>query len=130
MGAEIGGVDLSRAYTAAERSELTELLLHHKVLFLRGQMLSSFDQVARVAELQEVSVSVLPNLGGDTLFVDTAAALADLSDERREVYRPLTADFHKEHTFPTGALPQRPQATGSPSVRWNTTRHHPSSNLS
>ena len=190
LGAEVTGVDLSRAFTDAERSALTALFLHYKVLFFRSQSLTSGDQVARVAELQaewdivprshqqRLSVSeggvfvhpflpqkagardvwpvrydppatpaarapasgargtgswsrrtqtdtssanvwhsdngfleepssftllharVLPEMGGDTLFADMAAAFADLSDERQEFYRSLTAVFHWQQTFP------------------------------
>jgi len=124
IGAEISGVDLSQPITDSIRDEIKRTLLKYKVVFFRDQELTAEQHAAFAArfgklythpnttrdeKIAQIDTSWrlvptwgavlraknLPPVGGDTVWVDAAAAYEGLSEEVKKRLEGL----HVTHDF-------------------------------
>jgi taurine dioxygenase len=96
IGAEISGIDLRQPLTPALRDELRQLLLEHKVIFFRDQLISTEQQIAFAREFGELYVHPTTQQNDPT---QPQAHLIQAQDERK-LYGPrISGRWHTDTSW-------------------------------
>src|SRR6478609_7063988 len=133
IGAEVHGIDLREPLDAATVAELSEALVHWKVLFFRDQPLTREQHVAFGRAFGDLTpghpIHATPDDRDEVLVVDTREAKVTLGYGERDPFAPprrTINGWHTDITFVANPAERR-SCAGSLSRRTAATRSGPAS---